>query len=497
VKNGITTVILIFVSFHAIPQNRNSNWCFGDKSGITFTGSNTSLFSTAVVSRGSSASISDSLGQLLFYYAFDSSGSTGTGPPFKNGNIYNRFHEIMLNGDSIVTGFWYQEGVIVPFPDNLSMYYLFTIGVTGNYGLYYSIIDMAQDSGRGKVIQKNIQLQTFQASDCIQAIKHGNGRDWWIISRQSMVVNDKFYEYLITPSGISPVQIIHSGTATSNNNYRFTFSSSGNKMVSIDAPGLIELFNFDRCAGTISYEQTISNEVTINLPDYFGVAISPNERYLYITSFPNPDYPNYLFQFDLLAADIFASADTLWYFTMPVNAIGHLRLAPDDKIYLACTWTDGTYPYADNAFYPINNNLSVINRPDSAGDSCLFAPLSFNLGSGRCYWGLPNNPDYEMGSIAPCDSLTAVEQITLTNNSELFVYYHSGWQIAFINAKDLKGKNYSLSVFDLTGREVYWEDGKANRYFTKDLNCAEFANGMYIVTLQTDKEKLVKRFVKE
>jgi hypothetical protein len=79
------------------------------------------------------------------------------------------------------------------------------------------------------------------------------------------------------------------------------------------------------------------------------------------------------------------------------------------------------------------------------------------------------------------------------------VFYHSGWQIAFINAKDLKGKKCSLSVYDLMGREVYASTSLSitGGYFTKDLNCAAFANGVFIVRLQTEKETLVKRFVKE
>ena len=91
---------------------------------------------------------------------------------------------IMQNGDSIVGRGWYNELIIVPNPANDSTYYLFSIGVTSIFGLYYSIIDMRLNNGLGAVVSKNIQLQSFPMIDCLDAIKHANGRDWWIIFRQ-------------------------------------------------------------------------------------------------------------------------------------------------------------------------------------------------------------------------------------------------------------------------------------------------------------------------
>jgi hypothetical protein len=72
----------------------------------------------------------------------------------------------MQNGNNIVGRGWYQELVIVPNPANDSTYYLFSIGVTTIYGLYYSIIDMRLNNGLGAITVKNVQLQSFQQVDC-------------------------------------------------------------------------------------------------------------------------------------------------------------------------------------------------------------------------------------------------------------------------------------------------------------------------------------------
>ena len=88
----------------------------------------------------------------------------------------------------------------------------------------------------------------------------------------------------------------------------------------------------------------------------------------------------------------------------------------------------------------------------------------------------------------------------------MFVTYISEWEKAFINAKGLRGKNCVLEIFDITGKVIYNNarehslphgEGWGGAYFTQDVNCAAFAKGMYLVSLTTEKEKLVKKFVKE
>ena len=173
-------IVLILLTTHvSVAQNRNSVWVFGDSAGIDF-GSGVALpIVSAMDGRGSCASISDINGELLFYAA--------TMRPYSNFSPFSTFvfdmnNVVMQNGDSIVGRAWYQELVIIPSPANDSTYYLFSISVTDNYGLVYSIIDMRLNGGLGAVTQKNIQLQNFQQVDCINAVKHGNGRDWWVIS---------------------------------------------------------------------------------------------------------------------------------------------------------------------------------------------------------------------------------------------------------------------------------------------------------------------------
>jgi hypothetical protein len=478
-------------------------WCFGDSSGIDFNNLSTpQAIHSKAKSRGTCASIADSTGNLLFYTSYNT--ELFMGGNTLNGEVYNANHNLMVNGDSIFYTGWYQEAVIIPFPNDSSRYYLFSLGVSPIFGLYYSIVDMTLDSGRGAVTLKNVQLNNYPATDGIAAVKHGNGRDWWVLVRRSDTLNDEFYEFLISPSGISGPFIINSGTIPTVNTYFISFSTTGNKFVATNFSGLIDLFDFDRCTGTIILNQNISPASTMApYPYYFGSAFSQNDNFLFMSS-AGVNHPSYLIQYDLSAPVISLTADTLWTYSSSEEAGGQLRLAPDGKIYLACGYSDGItypYPYDDTLYNTVNNNLSVINYPDSPGVSCQFQPFIFNLGAGRTYWGLPNNPDYELGPVAGslCDTVLTIGTKELAQSkNELSVFYHADWQVFFVNAQNIKGKNCLLQIFDLNGREVFSSTKKTQPpYFTEDINLSSLSNGMYFVKLQTEKESLVKKFIKE
>ena len=71
----------------------------------------------------------------------------------------------------------------------------------------------------------------------------------------------------------------------------------------------------------------------------------------------------------------------------------------------------------------------------------------------------------------------------------LKIFYHSQWQIAIINAEHLKGNKAELTIDNLSGELIYQTTSNIyNGFFTLDLSMQTFPDGMYIVTLQTDKK---------
>jgi hypothetical protein len=490
------------IAYGVNAQKRGSVWCFGDSALIDFKDTANIITGTSVVkSRGSCASISDSSGNLLFYTSYDLSIQISGTDPIK---VYGNNNQVILNGDSIQGGAWYRELVIVPDPASANLYYVFHIGVTQDFGLYYTKVDMSANSGQGAVIQKNIQLENFKAVDCLTAIKHGNGRDWWVIFRKSDFPsggNNAWYMYLVTPQGITNQPIQSIGSFNSTNLGQISFNASGNRMAYINYKGLIELYDFSRCTGIISSPVTISPESTqAPWPGLWSAEYSPSGNVLYVTRIPAVvTDSSRLFQYNLLAPIISTSKLTLWSAPWSIT-IDQLKMAPDNKMYLTTNYYQ-FYPYQDSMYNYINMNLSVINSPDSLGTACDLQPFSFYLGGKRSYAGLPNNPDYDLPALAgsPCDTLVSQNELAgAAAVGSLHVYYHTAWEKAFINASNLKGKTGKLLVFDMQGKVVYSEPLRIqNGYYTRDLSMAGRADGVYLVVVETELERLVKKVIIE
>jgi hypothetical protein len=496
-------LILVLVGGSARAQNRNSVWVFGDSAGIDFGSGFAVPIASGMDGRGSCASIADESGNLLFYaatmYAYSTTLAYST-------FIFDQNHNIMLNGDSIFGKGWYQELVIVPNPANDSTYYLFSIGVTGsNFGLMYSIIDMRVNGGLGAVTAKNVQLQSFAMVDGISAVKHGNGRDWWLIFRKSdfptFTSNNDFYSYLITPNGIQNFSVQSIGEQNRTNLGNIKFSSNGDKMVFCSIQDVVELFDFNRCTGMISNAITIEEDPGA-IPSIltWSCEFSPDASKLYVTASPSSTV---LFQYNLNAPNITSSKQTLWSITFPQYAGGGLKRAPDNKIYLSTIYYNGIntpYPYSDSIYNTYNMNLSVIHQPDSLGILCDFQPWSFYLGGKRTYIGLPNNPDYDLPALAgsPCDTLVSIGEALPIQQATINVFYHSAWEKAFINASNLKGKNGKLLVYDMQGKIIHQEPLRIqNGFFTRDLSMQGKAHGVYLVIVQTERERLARKMITE
>jgi hypothetical protein len=317
-------------------------------------------------------------------------------------------------------------------------------------------------------------------------------------------MHNRFYIYLVTPNGIIDTSIQDLGNATDVYFQKIIFNSNGTKFMLINERGFMCEYEFDRCSGIISNPNIIYSEQTTYFNRFFWEgAYSPNDKFFYASAVEYPPITdsNYVFQYDLTASNIPQSVDTLDINIWPPTGGGALRLAPDGKIYYSNWYVSSTalsYPYADTMYNYINMNIGVINYPDSLGNTCDFQPFSYNLGGKRTYLGLPNNPHYGLGPLAasPCDTLgLGIAQEDIKNDAEFFVFYHDGWQKLFLNAKNIHGKNCLLQIFDINGRKIFQSSKNSQPpYFTEDVNCNTFAKGIYVVSLRTEKEKLVKKF---
>ncbi|HQV98723.1 MAG TPA: T9SS type A sorting domain-containing protein [Bacteroidia bacterium] len=407
----LLAVLLIFKQ-DVSAQNRNSIWCFGDSAGIDFRNLNNPVpISTGMDGRGGCSSISDSSGNLVFYsFSYVSYALT---------KILSANHTVMPNCTLLQGWGLYNDNLIVPKPESNHEYYNFYLGDAGAIDTtYYALMDMNLNGGLGDVVRKNVPIGAYRGADCLTAVKHGNGRDWWLIGKFSSNPTgniDRYYVYLITPDSVCAPIVQTFGIGKDTDFQKIIWHPSYNKFININASGLMAEYDFDRCSGIITLNRIIFSQQFSNYTRLFNEgAYSANGNVFYLTynSFGGNfgDY-NYLLQFDLTASDIAASCDTLDSTRYVPTDAGAVRRGPDGKIYYAQAYIPSNalnYPYADSMYNYINQNLGVVNFPDSLGLACDFQPFSFYLGGKRTYWGLPNNPEYDLGPVvgSACDTLT-------------------------------------------------------------------------------------------
>ena len=483
----------------------NSNWCFGDSAGINFANTANPLpFATSVGSRGSCASISDSNGVLGFY---SYNGTTSFDDDTRVCNITN---DTVDNGTRLNGRAFYNQILFVPNVDDTNVFYIFHSGVYTIKGFYFSILDKSANGGLGKIIVKNAPLIVNNwVGDCLMAIKSGNGKDWWIITKYSndtgFTYINRFYIYLVSSSGISPPIIQDFGNATDRVLQKIYFNNQGNKLMNINITGLMTEYDFDRCTGILSNPNIIFPEQTSNIDRWFWEgAYSPNDSLFYITKnwYTAPNDTSLLLQFNLFATDIPASCDTLFSVKDPV-ILSAIRLAPDGKIYLSnyYNWGFPGFPYPDSVHNIYNENLSVIEFPNIDGPGCNFTPYSFYLGGKRAYAGLPNNPNYSLGRLlgSPCDTLQWVSTPETPNplqgglNAGFIVKPNPFLNSVTISIVDFKNENWELKIFDVMGKEVLQQ--KIVREKT-DLDLRYLNRGIYFVMVYDGRSIFTEKVVK-
>ncbi len=333
---------------------------------------------------------SDSTGNLLFH---------------TNGRqIRNRLHNIMENGDTINPGpVWLDypddypsptSGLSIPAPGLPNHYYV--IHTSNSYSvstpfpiLYYSLIDMNQNGGLGKVVMKNIVLAEGDLPSPV-AIKHGNGYDWWLIAGD--LLSKTYMIFLINAEGfhlthqqdIAPISFVDHGHCKA--------SPDGSTFVSNEGDTGLWIFNFDRCSGLLSHPRVLEYQ-----PPAFWTstaAFSPDGRFLYIGTHL------VIYQLDMQTIDsAYISFDTIEQYEYgaspnpPFYTHFYLpELAPDNKIYYS------TFNYS-KAFHVINRpNLPLLSN-DMAQRGLI---LPRHNAETNCYF-----PNFRLGkwSGSPCDTL--------------------------------------------------------------------------------------------
>ncbi len=402
----VLVLILLLSSIGLKAQKYDANWLFGYAGGPMYQDSNLAISRVHFLNFGkkeiivnqditmwlapTNASISNENGDLLCY-------TNGIG-------LNNSGNDIIENGDTLNT--WTEFGLNVPqgalilkIPESENKYVLF-LAETGyvwqvgirSIALKSCIIDMSENNGKGKVIVKNKYLiKDTLTYGKIVATKHANGRDWWIIVPERDKPN--FYTLLLTPEGVKNKGIQKFPGTLVDGLGQACFSPNGKKYacfndISYGDGQFLDIFDFDRCTGMLSNHLTFHNYN--NQSAAGGVAISPNSRFVYFSSF------NKIFQADLDSTNPLENMEIVAQYDGFVDDFPTrffmAQLAPDGRIYLCAP---------DGAKY-----LHIIDFPDRKGMACNVRQHALKLPTYNSF-SLPNFPNYRLGPLdgSSCDTL--------------------------------------------------------------------------------------------
>ncbi len=360
----ITLSLLFLLSTSLLAQNEANIWYFGKHCGLDFNSGTPEVLydGQTIYSSISAATISDSLGNVLFYTDWL--------------NVYTK-NEVMLNGtDMVCPG---ESGrAFVQWPEQEKKYYIFTAAKPAepDRGFYYSVVDYNENNGLGAVTEKNILVESaLDVTDMIAVVKKENSENVWVIVRKC--TDDAFAAFLVDENGLNPNPIISAMPDRDIFYEAYSFIRiSSDKRFLVASYGIvseIEVCSFNSSSGAIGYMYTFTGLGG----GIQGIEFSPDSKYLYV-SCARPDYSNDIYQLDMQ----YIANSYLFYNSAILIGSGAglgMQLARDGKIYCSAP------------AYPFNYHfISVIHNPWIRGEGCMYELNAVNLYPGEVAQTFPN-----------------------------------------------------------------------------------------------------------
>ena len=492
-KLSPSLVLLFTITTVVFAQKEANHWVIGEYAGLDFNPGEPVVFSSQVNTRFSPVSISDrTTGELLFY----SDGLT----------LWNRDHEVMLNGNDINGSAprFFQHCIAVPLPSDPSRYYLFTLAAsTGEqlyHRLFYSVIDMSLDNGRGGVVEplKNVDADMTLLAAKITAIPHANDKDYWLVTHSA--VGNEFYVNLVTEAGIQQPDTVATGSSYEVRPPRervtgyIKASPNGQKIAvshfftrppapytdPVEDGWPFEVFDFDPATGKITSPVYLGHFIY-----QAGISFSPDNSKLYLLGIDDKDV---FHQFDINAENMIASKTELFLQNpglqgkVGLGILGEaMEIAINGKIYLG----GGNYSFQEV------NVLLVIHDPNAKGFDSDIDSVSFPLQPFQKFsFGLPNSIQSTFDNITPNRN----PNVPCSDHTLYSLYPNPASGFITIKMPERCFAPYTLSIYNSLGQAL-------SRYFMNrpgdiPVRIHNLSPGLYFVVLDLPSQRVVQRFIK-
>lgn len=397
-------------------------------------------------------------------------------------------NHIIDNGDTINPGlmqeYWCPNGgsiipqgtIAIPFPGQVSLAYVFNLDLVLSYflvdtftavapeKLLYNVIDLEANSGLGRVIEKNqVAVHDTLARGTLQAVRHNNGEDWWVIVPKSHT--NCYFLVLITKNGVQPAIRKCTGHIWNDSDGgQCVFAPDGETYARFNFQNGLDIFDFDNNSGDLT-ERAHIDFPNDNFPLTAGVAISQNSQFLYASA------GDRVYQYDLTVADIESSQTTVALVDSASEQNGArfnmAALAPNGKIYISGS---SSHKY-----------LHVVDAPDCPGLKSKVRINGLSLPSFN-YISVPNFPHYRNVTLnVDCDTISSVSTPKqLVQSCRVYPNPTNG---DFIRIDiPFQGATVWLKIIDSMGRvHMKYELESGN---TNEVDISLLETGIYVVNIQ-------------
>ncbi len=344
-------------------------WFFGEAAGLDFGAGGGTATPLAADCQGSctaqegSTVVTDTAGNLLFW----TNGQT----------IWMADGSVMPNSDDLFANFsTTQATAFFPLNRERSKYAVITNTAHALYEnegeLYYSVIDMSLNDGKGAVTIKNQPLwagQSDYSSEALTAAPKTDGSGYWVITYRPGSTNLIVFEFTGEVLAVTPHEYAAGTTITKRNAGTIGFGTLNfNKMYNqlvmmagahcitgqscTSERGVLRIADFDTTTGVVTNRFAWMHNST-NMSGY-SASYSPGESYIYSTAL----YPERLYRYKIAGASTSTDIKNSEEYIANLDTTnsggdtggGQVLRAPNNKMYVANFG---------------GSSISVINTPDA------------------------------------------------------------------------------------------------------------------------------------
>lgn len=307
------------------------------------------------------------------------------------------------------------------------------------------------------VSQNNhLPVDTTSLGD-MQACRHANGRDWWIIKPK--IYENQYIIGLLDPTGFHFEEVTIPGLSAARQANTFSqFSFEGNRFVhyTTAVSRNFHVFDFDRCTGTLSNLQVfdVSDSLILGSLPFFCLSPDGSKAYMKRPQVQNPPLRSGILQYDFNTGS----------FSHYVNNQSPAPiLAPNGKHVIFANATIGSNGFPEDFF------ISVITNPNEAGEACNIQLNKYQVNNSQTSAMNSNYANFKLGALegSGCDTLglitrhvSPVAKLKVYPNpsSEYFTVETDGLLPANLIVRDIHGKvviEQTLSLVQTTIRKKW------------------------------------------